>query len=88
MRATRFRLGAGSLSWEKKDRTAAKNQSILDVIPTQYKDQAVNLIKGCCDLRKAEIFPRDEKCVARLDRIKDGAMKKPEQGSKAKRASC
>ncbi len=52
MRATRFRLGAGCLSWEKKDGTAARNQSILDIIPAQYEDRAV---KRWCDPNKAEI---------------------------------
>ena len=76
MRATRFRLAAGCLSWEKKDGTVAKNQRILDVIPAQYKDPAVNSTKGWRDLNKAEI-----------KRIKDGAMRKPQQGPKAKRAA-
>lgn len=76
MRATRFRLAAGCLSWETKDGTAAKNQRILDVIPAQYKDPAVNSTKGWRDLNKAE-----------KKRIKDGAMRKPQQGPKAKRAA-
>ena len=76
MRATRFRLAAGCLSWDKKDGTAAKNQRILDVIPAQYKDPAVNSTKGWRDLNKAE-----------KKRIKDGAMRKPQQGPKAKRAA-
>lgn len=76
MRATRFRLGAGCLSWEKKDGTTAKNKRILDIIPAQYKDPAVNSTKGWRDLNMAE-----------KKRIKDGAMKKPQQGPKAKRAA-
>lgn len=76
MRATRFRLSAGCLSWEKMDGTAAKNQRILDVIPAQYKDPAVNSTKGWRDLNKAEI-----------KQIKDGAMRKPQQGPKGKRAA-
>ncbi|CAD6583495.1 MAG: hypothetical protein ASARMPRED_001342 [Alectoria sarmentosa] len=76
MRATRFRLRAGCLSWEKMDGTAAKNQRILDVIPAQYKDPAVNSTKGWRDLNKAEI-----------KQIKDGAMRKPQQGPKGKRAA-
>ena len=76
MRATRFRMGAGCLSWEKKDGTAAKNQRILAAIPGQFKDPAVNSTKGWRDLNKAEIKT-----------IKDGAMSKPQQGPKAKRAA-
>ena len=76
MRATRFRMGAGCLSWEKKDGTAAKNQRILAVIPGQFKDPAMNSTKGWRDLNKAEIKT-----------IKDGAMSKPQQGPKAKRAA-
>ncbi len=76
MRATRFRLGAGCLSWEKKDGTTAKNERILDIIPAQYKDPGVNSTKGWRDLNKAE-----------KKRIKDGAMKNPQQGPKAKRAA-
>ena len=76
MRATRFRLRAGCLSWEKKDGTVAKNQRILDVIPARYKDPTVNSTKGWRDLNTAEI-----------KKIKDGAMKKPQQGPKKKRAA-
>ena len=76
MRATRFRLSAGCLSWEKKDGTAAKNQRILDVIPAQYKDPGVNSTKGWRDLSKAEIKG-----------IQEGAMRKPQQGRKGKRAA-
>lgn len=76
MRATRFRLSAGCLSWDSKDGTAAKNQRIRDLIPAQYKDPAVNSTKGWRDLNKAEI-----------KNIKEGAMKKPQQGPKAKRAA-
>lgn len=76
MRATRFRLRAGCLSWEKKDGTAAKNQRILDVIPAQYKDPGVNSTKGWRDLSKAEIKS-----------VKAGALKKPQLGPKEKRAA-
>ena len=76
MRATRFRLGAGCLSWAKKDGTVAKNQRILDVIPAQYKDPAVNSTKGWRDLNKVE-----------LKMVKAGAMKKPQLGPKDKRAA-
>lgn len=76
MRATRFRLRAGCLSWEKKDGTVAKNQRILDVIPARYKDPTVNSTKGWRDLNTAEI-----------KKIKDGAMKKPQQGPKKRRAT-
>ena len=76
MRATRFRLGAGCLSWDKKDGTTAKNKRILDIIPAQYKDPAVCSTKGWRDLNSAEI-----------KKIKDGAMKKPQQAPKAKRAA-
>ena len=76
MRATRFRLRAGCLSWAKKDGTVAKNQRILDVIPAQYKDPAVNSTKGWRDLNKAEI-----------KRVNAGAMKKPQLGPKDKRAA-
>ena len=76
MRATRFRLRAGCLSWAKKDGTAAKNQRILDVIPAQYKDPAVNSTKGWRDLNKAEI-----------KRVNAGALKKPQLGPKDKRAA-
>lgn len=75
MRATRFRLLAGCLSWEKKDGTAAKNKRILDVIPDQFKDPAVNSTKGWRDLSKAEIKS-----------VKAGALKKPQLGPKEKRA--
>ena len=73
MRATRFRLSAGLLSWEKKDGTEAKNQRILGLIPAQY--QQVNSTKGWRDLNKQEI-----------NLIKAGALRKPQQGPKAKRA--
>ena len=76
MRATRFRLSAGCLSWDSKDGTAAKNQRIRDAIPARYKDPAVNSTKGWRDLDKAEI-----------KKIKEGAMRKPQQGPKAKRAA-
>ena len=76
MRATRFRLRSGCLSWAKKDGTVAKNQRILDVIPAQYKDPAVNSTKGWRDLTKAEI-----------KRVNAGAMKKPQLGPKDKRAA-
>ena len=76
MRATRFRMRAGLLSWEKKDGTVAKNQRILAVIPAQYKDPAVNSTKGWRDLNAAEI-----------KKIKDGAKKKPQQGRKKNRAA-
>ena len=76
MRATRFRLGAGCLSWAKKDGTVAKNQRILDVIPAQFKDPAVNSTKGWRDLNKAE-----------MKMVKAGALKKPQLGPKDKRAA-
>ena len=76
MRATRFRLRAGCLSWAKKDGTVAKNQRILDVIPAQYKDRAVNSTKGWRDLNKAE-----------LKSVNAGALKKPQLGPKDKRAA-
>lgn len=76
MRATRFRLGAGCLSWAKKDGTVAKNQRILDVIPAQYKDPAVNSTRGWRDLNKAE-----------MKTVKAGALKKPQLGPKDKRAA-
>lgn len=76
MRATRFRLRVGLLSWEKKDGTVAKNQRILDLIPAEYKDQAVNSTKGWRDFNAADI--KD---------IKAGAMKKPQQARKTKRAA-
>ena len=74
MRATRFRLSAGLLSWEVKDGTDAKNGRILDLIPAKYKD--VNSTKGWRDLTKEEI-----------KQVKAGALRKPQQGRKAKRAS-
>ena len=77
MRATRFRLRAGCLSWAKKDGTVAKNQRILDLIPAQYKHRAVNSTKGWRDLNKAE-----------LKRVNAGALKKPQLGPKDKRAAA
>ena len=74
MRATRFRLRAGLLSWEKKDGTAAKNRRILDLIPASFK--SVNSTKGWRDFNKDEI-----------NAVKAGAMHKPQQGPKAKRAT-
>ena len=76
MRATRFRLRAGCLSWAKKDGTVAKNQRILDVIPAQFKHPAVNSTKGWRDLNKAE-----------LKSVNAGALKKPQLGPKDKRAA-
>lgn len=76
MRATRFRLTAGCLSWETKDGTAAKNQRILDLIPEEYKNPAVNSTKSWRDLNKKEVKI-----------VKDGAMRKPQQGPKEKRAA-
>ena len=73
MRATRFRLRAGLLSWEKKDGTDAKNRRILDLIPAQYR--RVNSTKGWRDLNKDEI-----------NQVKAGALRKPQQGRKARRA--
>ena len=73
MRATRFRLRAGLLSWEKKDGTEAKNRRILDLIPAQYR--RVNSTKGWRDLNKNE-----------MNQVKAGALRKPQQGRKAKRA--
>ena len=76
MRATRFRLRAGLLSWEKKDGTVSKNQRLLDIIPAQYKHPSVNSIKEWRDLNKKEI-----------KKMKDGALRKPQQARKAKRAA-
>lgn len=76
MRATRFRLAAGLLSWETKDGTAAKNQRILDLIPAEFKNPAVNSTKGWRDLNKEE-----------LEIVKAGALRKPQQGPKEKRAA-
>ena len=73
MRATRFRLRAGLLSWDKKDGTEAKNRRILDLIPASFK--RVNSTKGWRDLNKEEI-----------NAVKAGALHKPQQGPKAKRA--
>ena len=71
MRATRFRLNAGCLSWETKDGTKAKNRRILSVIPTRYIE--ANSTKGWRDLSEAEVKV-----------IKSGAMKKPQLGRKRK----
>ena len=76
MRATRFRLGAGCLSWERKDGTEAKNQRILEVIPTRFKDPAVNSTRGWRDLNKEEI-----------KRVERGKMNKPQLGRKGKGAA-
>ncbi len=76
MRATRFRLGAGCLSWERKDGTEAKNQRILDVIPARFKDPAVNSTRGWRDLNKEEI-----------KRVERGKMNKPQLGRKGKGAA-
>ena len=76
MRATRFRMYTGLLSWDPKDGTASKNQRILEIIPAQYKDPAVNSTKGWRDLNPAEI-----------KMIKDGAMKKPQRARKKNRAA-
>ena len=76
MRATRFRTEAGCLSWSKKEGTAPKNKRILDLIPTQYKDPAINSTKGWRDLNPAE-----------LKTIKDGAMKTPQKARKKNRAA-
>ena len=75
MRATRFRLRAGLLAWDKKDGTAAKNERIYNLIPTWCK--RVNSTKGWRDLNKQEI-----------KQVKAGALKKPQQGPKAKRAAA
>ena len=72
MRATRFRLNSGCLSWERKDGTLAKNQRILDVIPAQFK--AVNSTRGWRDLSTSEI-----------KKVKSGALRKPQLGPKHKR---
>ena len=76
MRATRFRTEAGCLSWGMKEGTAPKNKRILDLIPAQYKDPAVNSTKGWRDLNPAEI-----------KMIKDGAMKTPQKARKKNRAA-
>ena len=55
MRATRFRQAAGCLSWSTKDGTVPKNQRILDIIPAEFKDPAINSTKGWRDLNAAEI---------------------------------
>ena len=73
MRATRFRLRAGLLAWDKKDGTEAKNRRIFDLIPARFKK--VNSTKGWRDLNKKEI-----------KQVKAGALRKPQQGPKAKRA--
>ena len=73
MRATRFRLRAGLLAWEKKDGTDAKNQRILGLIPARYR--RANSTKGWRDLKKEE-----------MNQVKAGALHKPQQGPKAKRA--
>ena len=73
MRATRFRLRAGLLSWEVKDGTEAKNERILSLIPAQYR--TVNSTKGWRDLNKDEI-----------KQVKAGSLHKPQQGRKAKQA--
>lgn len=73
MRATRFRMRAGLLSWEKKDGTEAKNQRILSLIPAQY--QRLNSTEGWRDFNKEEIAL-----------VKAGALQKPQQGRKRRRA--
>ena len=73
MRATRFRLRAGLLSWDKKDGTESKNRRILDLIPASFK--SVNSTKGWRDLNQDEI-----------NQVKAGSLRKPQQGPKAKRA--
>ena len=73
MRATRFRLRTGLLSWDVKDGTDAKNRRILDLIPAKYK--AVNSTKGWRDLNKEEI-----------KQVTAGSLYKPQQGRKAKQA--
>ena len=50
-----------------------KNQRILDLIPAQYKE--VDFTKGWRDLNKEE-----------MNQVKAGALHKPQQGPKAKRA--
>ena len=75
MRATRFRLRAGLLSWDKKDGTQAKNERILSLIPSQYK--RINCTKGWRDLNEEEI-----------KKVKAGALRKPQQGPKSKRAAA
>ena len=73
MRATQFRLRAGLLAWDKKDGTQAKNNRIYNLIPAWCKN--VNSTKGWRDFNKEEI-----------KQVKGGAMRKPQQGPKAKRA--
>ena len=73
MRATLFRLHAGLLSRSGQDGTEAKKRRILDLIPACLK--RVNSTKGWRDLNKDEI-----------NVVKADAMRKPQQGPKAKRA--
>lgn len=76
MRATRFRTDAGLLSWGTKEGTIPKNQRLLDLIPDQFKNPAVNSIKGWRDLNPAEVKA-----------IKQGAKKTPQKARKKNRAA-
>lgn len=76
MRATRFRQSAGCLSWSTKDGTAPKNQRILDLIPAEFKDPAVNSTKSWRDLKLGEIKS-----------VQAGHKKTPQKARKKNRAA-
>lgn len=54
MRATRFRLHAGLLTWKKRMGSDARNAKILSFIPAECKDPRVNSTRTFRDLTQAE----------------------------------
>ncbi len=54
MRATRFRLHAGLLSWKRRTGSDAKNAKILSLIPANCKDPRVNSTASYRDFTEAE----------------------------------
>lgn len=54
MRATRFRMHAGLLSWKLRSGSDAKNAKILSLIPAECKDPLVNSTASHRDFNEAE----------------------------------
>ena len=56
MRATRFRLHAGLLTWKNRMGSDTRNAKILSFIPAQCKDPRVNSTKAFRDLTQEEMM--------------------------------
>ena len=65
-RAQRFRARAACIAWCRREGTRSKNDTILSVIPDQYKDPAVNSTKGFRELTKEEVALVENKYQSKM----------------------